>query len=140
MRVPRSLRLFAALLTGFLLVLGTVVGVAPAQAAKPSWHGSYIQVTKVSPDTVTARIRCPLDPNPNGTQHFFLTATRADGTHVSYSADVVQYCDMRRHHVTLQRTTTDAALVPGERVDLYGSIAGDGGEVNVWYTGWKVQR
>jgi hypothetical protein len=135
-------RVLAALLSGFLLVLGTVVGVAPAAtAAKPPWHGSYIQVTKVTNTTVTARIRCPQDPDPGGTQFFSLYAITVDGAvTVSYRADVAALCDMRRHHVTLARFGGNGDLAAGDRVNVYGTISGDSGEVNVWYENWKVQR
>src|SRR4051812_9044229 len=97
----------------FLLLLACVVGLlsvagvsaAPVEAAKPPWHGSYIQITKTTPDSVSARIRCPHDPNPDGSQHFFVGVTRADGSTVGYDADVAALCDMQRHQVTVPLTS-----------------------------------
>ena len=135
-------RTLAGLLSGVLLVLGLAVGAAsPAAAVKPPWHGSYIQVTKVTPDTVSARIRCPHDPNPDGSQYFSLYAVTVSGSvTVSYQADVAAYCDMKRHQVQLPRTGGVGELAAGDRVNLYGTISGDSGEVNVWYDSYRIRR
>jgi hypothetical protein len=129
----------AGVLTGFMLMLGLVAGTGGvAQAAPPSWHGSYVQITKITPTYVNARIRCGNDPNPDGTQWISIGITNPDGTLASYRLDVVQYCDMKRHQVTVPLYS--GTVVVGTFVDVYGSISGDGGEINFWYEDWKVQR
>lgn len=130
-------RMLIGLVAGTLLSLG--IATAPAQAAKPPWQGSYIQITKVTPDYLSARIRCPQDPDPGGTQFFSVGITNPDGTVAFYQLDVAALCDMARHQVTVPLVSGTAPVI-GSRVDIYGSIAGDSGEVNVWYEDWKVQR
>jgi hypothetical protein len=134
-------RTLVGLMTGIMLMLGLVAVSPVAEAKPPPWHGSYIQVTKLTPTTVSARIRCPQDPDPGGTQYFSLYAITVDGAvTVSYRADVAALCDMKRHHVVLQRFGGNGDLVAGDRVNVYGTISGDSGEVNVWYDAWRVQR
>ena len=130
----------AVVLTGLLLMIGLTAGAsAPAVAAPPSWKGTYVHVTKVTPEYIQARIQCPTDPNPDGTQYFFLSVASPNDESAGYQLDVAALCDMKRHQVRVPYLNGVAPVV-GTRVDIFGSISGDGGEVNVWYEDWKVQR
>ena len=122
------------------LVLIGLVGTAPAaQAAKPPWHGSYIHITKVTPTYISARIQCPTDPNPDGTQNLFFSVASPNDESGGYFLDVAPLCYMKRHQVRVPFLNGVAPVV-GTRVDIFGTISGDGGEVNVQYEDWRVQR
>jgi hypothetical protein len=132
----RLRRLLVGLVTGLLLVLGLGSVTAPAaQAARtPS-----IQLTKVTPTSITAQIVCPTDPNPDGTQNFFLSVASPNDESAGYQLDVAALCDGRRHQVRVPYVNGVAPVV-GTRVDIFGTISGDSGEINVQYEDWRVQR
>jgi hypothetical protein len=132
-------RTLTGLLTGLLLIAGLAATSAPATAVKPPWHGSYIQITKVTPTAISARIQCPRDPNPDGSQNFFLSVASPNDESGGYQLDVAALCDMKRHQVTVPFLNGVAPVV-GTQVDVFGTISGDSGEVNVQYENLRVKR
>ena len=139
--MSRNSRHLVGLVTGVLLALGLVA--APSSTAAPPRQGSAnIQVTKVTPDQVSARIRCGADPNPDGTQYLTVRVENPDGTVAMYQLDVARLCDLKRHRVTVPYVatfSTGRARV-GTRVDVFATISGDSGEYNSWYEGFRVRR